>query len=270
MGPPGCGKSTMIARTAVNRPVHFIDIDRKVLSCGLNLPDVTVWELAEALTEDSMAERLRALVDNKKPKSAPQGWSKYSAMVDELPRRKEAMEAGTWGIDSYTRLQDHLKRQILYLDAKGASNLSPRNYGALLGMLEESTAQLIDLAKAHGKDLIVTVHERVSEIPGPNTRVINQKNAQGEVEREFIGEMQIRIAPSIEGQFSGKMLSYFDEAYGLHVDMVDGKPVWRCRVMPDGRRDLRTSIPVNGVADFPPDFREIWKGHTTTTQTKKG
>src|SRR5262245_60762947 len=95
MGPPGSGTTTMIARTAVQRPVHFIDIDRKVKSCGLDLPDVTVWEIAEALTEDSMAARLKALVENRKPSTAPLGWPRYSAMVDELPKRKESMEAGT-------------------------------------------------------------------------------------------------------------------------------------------------------------------------------
>jgi len=252
----------MIARTALNRPVHFIDIDRKVQSCGLDLPDVTVWEIAESLTEDSMADRLKALVDNRKPKSAPQGWPLFSKMVDELPKRKEAMAAGTWAIDSYTRLQDHLKRQILYLDDRGASNLSPRNYGALLSMLEEATSQLIDLAKAYGKDLVVTVHEKVSEVPGPGTKVVHERNKQGEVEREFIGSMDMKITPSIEGQFSLKMLSYFDEAYGLYVDASSSRPVWKCRVMPDGRRDLRTSLKVEHT-DFPCDFREIWQGQTT-------
>lgn len=265
MGPPGCGKSTMIARTALARPVHIIDVDRKILSCGLDLPDVTVWELAEALTEDSMANRLRALVENKKPQTAPQGWPKYSRMVDELTKRPESMAAGTWAVDSYTRLQDHLKRQILYLDAKGAANLSPRNYGALLGMLEEATSQLIDLAKANGKDLIITVHERVSELPGPNTKVVHVKNERGDIEREFEGTMEMKITPSIEGQFSQKMLSYFDEAYGLSVQMVNGKPMWVCRVMPDGRRDLRTSLPVDGKEVFPCDFREIGRGVTTKT-----
>src|SRR5262245_55809433 len=101
MGPPGAGKSWMLARTAVNRPVHIMDPDRKIKSCGLLLPDVTAWEVAESLTEDSLSERLRAWVENRKPKSAPQGWSMFARMVDELPKRDESIKAGTWGVDSY-------------------------------------------------------------------------------------------------------------------------------------------------------------------------
>lgn len=264
MGPPGSGKSSMIAKYATkNEPVHFVDIDRKVMSCGLLREFVTSWEVAEALSEDNLVERVKAMVENRKPKSAPMGWLQFAKLVDQLPKDPEAMRAKMWGIDSVTRLVDHLKRLLLHLDSRGAANLSPRNYGALLGMMEETTAQLIDVAKAHDKIIVVTVHERVSEIPGPNTKVMNTKDSQGNVQRDYIGPMDMKITPSIEGQFSQKMLSYFDEAYALYVEMVNGKPVWKCRVMPDGMRDLRTTAPVAGRMDFPCDFREIWKDDTT-------
>lgn len=270
MGPPGSGKSTMVARTAINRPVHFLDIDNKIKSCGLDLPDVSAWALGEPLTEEPLSKRLQALVSNQRPSTAPLGWPTFAKMGDMLAKDPLAQKAGTWAVDSWTRLIDHLKRQILFLDNAGRSNLSPRNYGSLQGMQEETVSQLIDLAKAHGKDLMVTVHEQITEYPGPLTKIESVKTSQGDYEREYVGPMEVRISPSVEGSFRYKMLSYFDEAYALSVDIVNGKPVWKCRVLPDGRRDLRTALPVNGRAEFPPDFREVWSvAKGSNDQTKK-
>jgi hypothetical protein len=187
-------------------------------------------------------------------------------MVSNLNKADEVTRAGTLVLDSATRLGDHLKRQILYLDPQGTSTLSQRDWGSYLGMFEETFSVLIDVARSADMDLIVCVHERVSEIPGPNTKIIRSPTGKsGESSREFIGTMQIKMAPSIEGQFGLRVASFFEEVYRL--ECIEGR--WRCFTRPDGKYDLRTSYML-GAAEHDPDFRKIWKdGQRTGVPTRE-
>lgn len=269
LGPPGTGKTTMAGLTAVNRPVHFLDIDRKVRAMeslrGLN--DITTWELAETLSEDSLKSRVIRMAKGDKPQTAPQGWLKFAEMCDRIDKDEVSLRAGTWVVDSVTQLGPHLKNIILYHSGTGTSTMSPREWGYFLSMWSETITILRDAAIKHNKDLIVTVHERVSDIPNRTTKVVHEKDRAGVVQREFLGSMDMKISPSIDGQFGLLMASYFEEVYGLRVDMEGGKPKWVCRVKPDGLRDLRTSFDVDRE-EFPPDFRVIWGAKETSTPSK--
>jgi len=264
IGPPGTGKSEMIARTAPRRPVHFIDVDRKLASSARIIPliekgDVTFWEVSETLSEAGLQARLIEASNNSKPSKEPLGWRSFAGLVDRLPKDPISQTAGSWCLDSYTLLGDHLKRAVLHWDAKGISTLSQRNWGTFLMVHEETLTTLIDLARTHDKDLFITVHEKPSELPTRDTKVRHTKDAQGNPTREFIGNLDLKIAPTVEGSFANKMFSYFSDVYGLRVDIVDGAPRWVCRVKPDGIRDLRCSFNVKDAEFTPPDFRMIWR-----------
>lgn len=260
IGPPGSGKTTMIGLTAPRRPVHFVDIDRKIkaMESLRNDSDITSWDLSETLSEDSLVSRVARIADNKKPLKPPLGWTRFAEMVDRLDKDPIALEAGTWVVDSTTQLVTHLKNIILFHSGSGGSVMSPREWGYFLSMWSETITTLRDAAIKHDKDLMLTVHERVSEIPNRSTKLTHEKVGTA-VERVFLGSMDMKIAPSIDGQFGLLMASYFEEVYALRVEMSEGKPKWICRVKPDGLRDLRTSFVVDRE-EFPPDFRIIWKG----------
>src|SRR4030095_11183219 len=253
-GPPGSGKTTMIAKTAVNRPVHFLDIDRK-LSAMENIQQelkdgsVTFWEIDDPLVEESLRDRLTRLTSNQKPAKRPSGWNNFAKCVDSLTTDPVAKAAKTWAIDSATHLAMHLDRVILFSDPAGTSNFSPKNWGSFWKMWQETITILRDEARAASKDLIITVHEKPYEVPLAHTRVVyDDKNI-----RSFVGMLDLRVAASIGGQFANEMGSYFEEVYGLSVKIVNGKPEWICRVRPDGKRDLRTSHNVD-KDEYPPDF----------------
>lgn len=261
IGAPGTGKTEMIARTA-RQPVHFIDVDRKLAASARIAPliakgGVTYWELSETLSESSLQTRLIEASKNSKPTKEPLGWRNFAQLVEKLPRDPVSAAAATWAIDSYTLLGDHLKRAVLHWDDKGISTMSQRNWGTYLMVHEETVTCLIDVARSAGKDLIITIHEKPSEVPNANTRVRHTKDAQGNPTREFLGDLDLRIAPTVEGQFATKMFSYFPEVYGLRVDTTGGTPKWVCRLRPDGKRDLRCTYDVKGD-EVAPDFRLIW------------
>ena len=263
MGPPGSGKTTMACLTAVRTPVHVIDVDRK-LSSMANLQGafasgkLTSWEVEDPLVEETLGQRVAIVAKNQKSLKPPKGWLSFASMVDRLPTDPISKGAGTWFIDSLTRLAAHLDRSIAYQSGTAGQVFSPRDWGSFLKMLQETITILIDLARAHDKDIIFSVHERSSEIPGPNTKVM-QKRVGDMIQREYIGVLDLKVIASIAGQFGNELGSYFEEVYGLAVRLNDNNmPEWFCRVLPDGKRDLRTSFTVK-QAEFPPDFLAIWR-----------
>lgn len=265
IGPPGSGKSSMIGRTAPG-PVHIIDVDRKIASMHIladriSAGDLTFWELQETIAEEGLERRAQRFADNKKPERAPKGWQAFAQMVDKLGKDPTALAAETWAVDSLTQLAPHLKANILFHSDQGRATFSPREWGYWLSMWTETITVLRDTARTFDKNLILTVHERVSEVPNSSTKLIHEKDSQGQVQRVFLGSMDMRIAASLEGQFGIQIGSYFEEVYQLRVDMEGDKPRWICRVKPDGRRDLRTSFDVKEL-EFEPDFRKIWKSRS--------
>jgi len=258
----------MAALTSVNTPVHIVDIDRKVKAMSmfqnaLRAGSLTYKEIGDTISEDGLAKRLDALINDAKPARAPRGWSNFANYCGSLESDPAAKAAGTICIDSYTQLALHARAHIQFL--KGKSKFVWDDWSTWKAIWTETTTILIDYCLDQKKDLVVILHERVSEKPGNQTgRVIVQQkpSEKGGVvtTREYQGTMDVRIAGSIEGAFGLEFGSYFTDVYALHVDIVSGKPVWKCRVLPDGQRDLRCSFDVKGVADWDPDFRKIQKG----------
>lgn len=261
MGPPGSGKSTMAIKTAVKRPVHVLDIDRKVRSMALlsSLPDVTVWELNEALGESGLRERMRSLMSND-PKAvrAPRGWSLFAEYCDKLENNEAAKAAGTIVLDSTTLLAQHMRAHMSYTLGKTKFNFDA--WSAWATMWKELTTIFIDYALSHDKDLIFTFHEVASEVPGDTTTKVVVKQKEDVKQREYLGTMAVKIISAVEGSFARNFGAWFTDVYALSVEVTSDKPKWMCRVLPDGQRDLRCSFPVGEQAEWEPDLRKIRKG----------
>ena len=261
-GPPGTGKTTMMCLTAVRKPVHVIDVDRKImgqanLMLAIAKKELSVWEVAEPLVEVAMAKRVHELTNNIKMTKPPKGWKTFAELVDQLAVDPTAQAAGTWGIDSWTFLTSHLLRHIMQVSDNRSGNMRPQDWGALLQMSQEALTIMMDLAKQYDKDLIVTVHEAVSEMPIPGTKVMLKQ--QGDMKgRDYLGAMNLRVKAAIQGQFGLEFGRFFNESYALSVEVDNDKPKWVCRVKPDGVRDLRTSFDLPNE-EYEPDFRKIWR-----------
>ena len=260
---PGAGKSMMACLTAVHKPVHVVDIDRKVQSAGwaqaaLASGQLTYWELNEPIDEENLKSRMTQLVKNEKPSKMPLGVTKFAEYMYELPKTEQGKAAGTWVIDSTTLLNEHVKSHIQYI--AGHSKFVFDNWTALKAWWMSSTSFLRDQAKENGKDLIFTVHERVGETPGDKTSGVKyETDLKGNRTRVMQGTQDIKIWASIDGSFGSLFPAHVDEYYWLHVETDGDKVEWKCRVWPDGLRALRTSFKVD-KAEHEPDFGKIWKG----------
>ena len=105
MSPPGAGKTTMAVKTALKKPVHVIDIDRKITSMVEFKPlidkgELTYWELSDTLNEDRLGGRMSALLDSKKTDRPPKGWTNLCSYCDKMDNDPICKAAGTIVIDS--------------------------------------------------------------------------------------------------------------------------------------------------------------------------
>ena len=267
IGPPGSGKSYMIAKTAVRRPVHFVDIDNKIGSSDIFLPLITRGEISydevnERLDEETLMARIKQLTSGEKLSKTPLGWAKIAQTIENLPKSEKGKAAGTWAIDSLTLGGEHLKTLIMFYAGKNKYTFD--QWAAYLSAWRDTIKVILDLAMENNKDVIMTVHERAKEVVGDRIsgiKLTQSISKEGEVtlQRTPQGTMDVKIIATIDGSFGEHIGAYFDDYYALSVEMDGGKPKWVCRVRPDGRRDLRCSVPVN-QDEYEPDFAKIgWK-----------
>lgn len=267
---PGHGKSRMACLTAVNKPVHVIDMDRKIGSAewamaAIEAKELTYWELAEAVDDTNLRNRLNTLAqvspaERKGPTIAPRGIATFAEYVYSMPKNPDAQRAGTWVFDSATALNEHAKAQISFIAKR--DKFAFDQWAALKTWWMDTFEFTRDLAREYNKDLIWTVHERVKENPGERVtgaRVSYVDSGEGKSRVvEYVGQQDVDVWASIDGAFGGLIGSKADEYYYLYVEVNGEKVEWKCRVQPDGRRALRTSFNVT-QAVFPPDFARIWK-----------
>jgi len=205
---------------------------------------------------------MASLVKKEKPNVQPQGWTRFAEYFYSLPTSEAGKAAGTWGIDSLTLLNEHLKTHIMFLAER--SKYTWDQWNALKIGWMDTFSVLRDVAKQHGKDLIVTVHERFVGEPGDRTTGVKTEVVASPTEgisttRVYQGTQDVKVLASIDGAFGDLIGAQTDEYYHLYVDVDSNKvPTWKCRVLPDGRRNLRTSFTTT-QAEWPLDFRQIWK-----------
>ena len=263
IGRSGSGKTLTGALTAPRRPVILIDADRKAKSTSLLDPaikngDLIIHEITEPLVDQRFDYRVKEISANEKPRRHPQGWVQFATIVESLFTGGKK-PGGTLMVDSWTQMNDHLKRLIIFLDDKGHATLSDRNYGTYLNMNTEAIVAMKDACGKADMDLIITVHERSTDLPTKHT-TSKRITAEGGISRLVReGEVKSVIAPSIEGQFGVNMPAYFSEVYQCYVETdYEGIPTWKMRIKPDGVRDLRTSIDTPELV-VEPDLTKLWK-----------
>jgi len=245
-----------------------MDIDRKTRSAAWAEPllakgELVVWELQEPIDDSNITSRIRALTTGLTkvgPSTRPSGWVLWAEQFYRLPEIHKATPFGTVLVDSATLLNEHLKSMIMF-DAK-RSKFTFDQWNALKIGWMDTFSVMRDICIANDWDLIVTVHERFKEEPGDRTTGVRvEMVASGEgtaQQRTYLGTQDVKVWASIDGAFGDLIGAQADEYYWLHVEMEDKKPVWKCRVKPDGRRALRTSFMLTEV-EYPCDFRRIWK-----------
>lgn len=272
IGGPGTGKSRMAYLTAPRRPVHVVDIDRKVRAMPIFKPaldkgELTYKEIGDTIAEGGLKRRMDALVKAEKMDRPPLGWTNFANYIQDIEKDENFIRAGTLVVDSYTILAQHARAHIQYM--RGHSKFVWDEWSIWKAFWTETTTILIDTALAHNKDLIIIVHERVSEIPGDQTTRVVVTNKEGGKQREYQGTMDVKIAASIEGSFGLEFGAYFTDFYALDVVVdKDRNPTWKCRVLPEGQRDLRCSFDIRDQtgkvqAVWDPDLSKIWARRTT-------
>src|SRR6267142_4626070 len=143
MGPPGSGKTTMAVKTAPKRPVHVIDIDRKIrASAGLRMPDLTYKEIGDTIHEDALSRRIASLVKNEKGNKPPRGWSNFANYCESADNNPDFKNAGTLLVDSYTQLAPHMRSHIQFETGKGKFVWD--HWSIWKAMWQETTTILID------------------------------------------------------------------------------------------------------------------------------
>lgn len=287
IGPPGTGKTRMAGLTAVRKPVHAIDIDRKIRNLAILAPaiakgELTYKEIGDTLAEDGLSQRMKSLFAGEKANRPPRGWTNISNYIEGLEKDPFASKARTILFDSYTTGALHMKLKAQFDTNK--NKFVWDMWAAWAQMWAEVTTIMLDYANTcqqcqhihqpaetydhenMDKDIIFTIHERVSEKPGDNTKGVrisqipNTKTGESMQQKEYLGTMDILIAGTVDGSFGINFGAYFTDVYHTYVDVDDktGDPTWLCRVLPDGLRDLRCSNDVQGQAIWQPDFRQIW------------
>lgn len=269
-GDPGGGKSRMGALTAIRKPVHVIDVDRKIASAGwaadaINKGELTYWELNEALDDSNLISRIKGLGSDLKksaPSISPKGWPAFADLCYDLVKKPEGIAAGTWMLDSATLANEHAKMMLMH--SAGRSKFTFDQWTSLKMVWMQTLSFLRDIARENDKDLIITVHERTKEEAGDRVTGIKlepmaQPDGGTALQKTYVGQMDVEVWASIDGAFGQLLGAQCDEYYHLYVDATNkDKPEWRCRVWPDGRRSLRTSFMVD-KAVHNPNFAEIWR-----------
>ena len=116
IGPPGAGKTTALCTG--KPPILLLDVDGKAhemenLKPLVKAGDLVIRPMKSRLVNDSLS--FRALNPNKPMKIQPEGYVEViellSRITDEDP---EFTPFYTYGLDSLTRLSEHLKRLLIY------------------------------------------------------------------------------------------------------------------------------------------------------------
>lgn len=267
-GRPGSGKTMMACKTAVRKPVYCHDIDNKLNALPWAQPLIRaerlfVTELEAKLDEEQLTERVKQLASNTKLAKEPQGWREFADHWNKITTNEKAMQAGTWLIDSGTQLGEHIRTHLMF--HAGRNKYQFDQWSAYKMIWCDVMDIVRKKALKYDKDVIWTFHERDKEVPGDRTTGAKFEKVgplgNETLQKVYQGVLDLEIYASIDGSFGGMLGTYFTEYYWLYVkgtDDEDKMPEYVCRVLPDGKRSLRTSFPVKKPV-HKSDFAEIWK-----------
>jgi len=238
IGPPGCGKTT-VSLTAP-KPILSLDIDNKLHKMVnaqklLESKEVTQWTMTEKLYKGKL-EAFVTGATNPQSKFTQQragGYLEMVKVVDELEStecRYKGRQYATIVLDSYTTLEEHLKR--LLMSANGVATISQPLWGTVLTNYENLNNALLSL-KAN---IIIICHEKPDK--DELTGVIN-------------------YTPLISGQMKNKIGKDFEEVYYMEKKIVGGTATYEMLTVGTSMKSCRTSRTLDARVE--PDFSKIYK-----------
>lgn len=238
IGSPGAGKTTM-ALTAP-KPILVLDVDNK-LHKMVNAEDkikkgeVIQWAIDDPLSTMTLS-RLAVMDPTPGAKATvarPKGYIQLADMIDKLVESGcmvDGKKIKTVVLDSYTSMNEHLKRLLMAVN--GTSTMTLPLYGTALTNFETLNNTLLRLPA----NVIFITHERIDK-------------------DELSGRISYR--PLIDGQMSEKIGKDFEEVYYLEKTPMGDKVKFEALTLGNSMKSCRTSRVL--PAKVNPDFGEIYK-----------
>ena len=260
IGPPGSGKSTLISSmTNIGLKVEYIDIDNKVDKM-VNLAPLLKKGLIKAITlkaplvEGTMRQRVTMLkttpTNQKTLLHMPKGFLEFCDIIDGYEKDKakgNTRKGWVLAVDTLTRLQEHMKRFLLYTDNKNRFTFD--QWDIWKTNLEEMVARLMGLI-GYFDHVAVLCHEQA------------EYNEDGNI---------TGYRPMIDGSMRYKFGNYFEEEYVTYVKALPNQqPRFMVRTVSDAKHEARTSRDI--PADVDSDFAVLFGGKPSkpVSPVKKG
>lgn len=247
VGPFGSGKTTALASAAKVGPVAVIDFDYKLhkmenirhllrtpenptgnlIQIPINTPLSTIGLARLATTKTEQG--------GKEDSARPSGYLTFVDTVEKIEKDKykwNGVPLFGLGLDSYTSMQEHIKRLLLSANSKMTMTLPL--YGTLLTNLEEVNNTFVRMP-IH---TFILAHEKMDK-------------------DELTGRISCGIL--VEGSMANKIGKDFDEIYYLTKTIsglgASAKAEYKMMTVGDSMRSARTSRKLEALID--PDFSKI-------------
>lgn len=248
-GSPGTGKTTM-ALTAP-RPIHFLDVDRKMhlISSGVDLDQVT-WSQYSSTFTGKKKILIRAARDLKEPLGPDYDPRVFNEVVNEINSFIEMKENGdplpfqTLVLDTATRLGEHLEALIKKM--KGHVEISQPDWRDYLNNWIEFITGLISLS---------SIGNGASENPQCSCNII--VNTHDAISQDDLTKT-MKILPAIPGQIAGRLGGFFQESYYLVPTIKDNRMTVDVLTHADSKYSLTSQL--SDLVRVPADFRLILSG----------
>ena len=247
VGPPGEGKTT--AACTAPGPILVADFDNKLhkmenLRHRLRTKENPTGDIIQVAMDYPLSEMgLRRLATDKNEMGTkqvitaqPKGYLKFVELVENLQKNNyvyDGVKINSFVLDSYTTMQEHLKRLITSSNERTAMSLPL--YGVLLANLEEVNNTLIRFPI----NVLILAHQKVDK-------------------DELTGKIRYKIF--CEGQMSDKIGKEFEEIYYMQKTIIgsgaNATAKYEMMTIGDGMRDCRTSRKLGALVE--PDFCKIY------------
>lgn len=252
VGPPGEGKTT--AACTAPGPILVADFDNKLhkmenLRGRLRTKENPNGDIIQVAIDTPLSQMgLRRLATDKNEmgtkeviSAQPKGYLQFVELVENLQKNSymytvegtAPVQVGSFVLDSYTTMQEHLKRLITSSNNRSAMSLPL--YGVLLANLEEVNNTLIRFPI----NVLILAHQKVDK-------------------DELTGKIRYKIF--CEGQMSDKIGKEFEEIYYMQKTIVgagaSATAKYEMMTIGDGMRDCRTSRKLGALVE--PDFCKIY------------
>lgn len=239
-GPPGTGKTTLASTfTKLSYHVHFIDIDRKVMTMKNLEPlvktgKITCTQLQSSFLDDPLTKRVKL-----GPKAAiphmPQGYTELTEIIDGLQTGDDLLNLkdplGTVIVlDGMTRISQHMRRLLRWFKKGG-----------------DATFHDWDFVKLNYEELFDAFY---SLQPNRFAHAVIIAHAQDERD-EVVGTVERK--PMMDGSSRDSAAGFVEECYYLSVDVQGNLVKFKIQTKPSGRiQQARSSreLPVFVDADM--------------------